>query len=57
VRHFLNGLSRCRCGATAVEYGFILALIVIGSMVALTNMANGVVGTWTSIATKVASVI
>ena len=40
-------------GATAVEYGLILSLVVLGSFVALSGMADAVVGKWTFIANKV----
>lgn len=52
--HILRyGLSRCERGATAVEYGLILAMIVLAIMVALNNIANKTTGMWNNVATKV----
>ncbi len=42
-----------RRGATAVEYGLILSLIVIVLLVALANMANVTIDIWNNVATKV----
>jgi pilus assembly protein Flp/PilA len=43
-------------GATAIEYGLVVALIAIGAMAALMNLADDVVGTWTRIAAKVTGI-
>lgn len=40
-------------GATAVEYGLIVALIVIAMIAALKNMASTTTGMWNSVSTKV----
>ena len=40
-------------GATAVEYGLILAVIVIAMMVALIQLAATTTGMWTDVSTKV----
>lgn len=40
-------------GATALEYGLVLALITLASMGALYEMAGTVVGTWADVAAKV----
>jgi pilus assembly protein Flp/PilA len=40
-------------GATAVEYGLILALIVLAMMAALTNLATRVNNMWYNVANKV----
>jgi pilus assembly protein Flp/PilA len=42
----------CR-GATAVEYGLILSLVVLASMAALLAFANTSVGIWNDVATQV----
>jgi pilus assembly protein Flp/PilA len=49
----LRRLIRSETGATAVEYGLILALVTLACMAALTNMADTVVGMWGDIANKV----
>ncbi|TCM22343.1 pilus assembly protein Flp/PilA [Novosphingobium sp. PhB165] len=43
--------------ATAVEYGLILALIVIAMIVALNGVANETVGMWNTISSKSATAI
>lgn len=40
-------------GATAVEYGLILALIVIAMIVALKGLAGVTIAMWTDVSTKV----
>jgi pilus assembly protein Flp/PilA len=40
-------------GATAVEYGLILALIAIAALVAITGVANETANTWSGVANKV----
>lgn len=42
-----------RKGATAVEYGFIVALIVIAMVAALTQLANSTTTMWNNVSTKV----
>ncbi len=39
-------------GATAVEYGLVLALIAIAMIVALQNVATTTVGMWNNVNTK-----
>lgn len=46
-------LFRCRRGATAVEYGLILALIVLAMMSALIALADTTTGMWTNVSTAV----
>lgn len=46
-------LMRCERGATAVEYGLILAMIVLGMMAALTQLGNKTAGMWNNVATQV----
>ena len=48
-----SGLLQCQRGATAVEYGLILALVVLAMMAALSNVANKTVGMWNNVATEV----
>ncbi len=40
-------------GATAVEYGLILCLVVIAAMVAIMNLADTTIGMWDNIAQDV----
>ncbi|MGU3390461.1 Flp family type IVb pilin [Sphingomonas sp. M1A8_2b] len=40
-------------GATAIEYGLILGLVVIAMIVGLTAMANSTIGMWNTVDTKV----
>jgi len=49
----MRALARDRKGATAIEYGLIVALVVIAMIVALTNFANISVGMWNNISNKV----
>ena len=56
MRVFLKRLGGCRRGATAVEYGFILALICIAVMVTVTVVAGKTVSMWTNVASRFATV-
>jgi pilus assembly protein Flp/PilA len=46
-------LVRDRKGATAVEYGFILALIVIAIIASIQGLASATTGMWTNVSDKV----
>ncbi|WP_088185417.1 Flp family type IVb pilin [Sphingobium sp. Z007] len=46
-------LIRCERGATAVEYGLIIAMIVLAMIAALNNVANKTTGMWNNVATEV----
>jgi pilus assembly protein Flp/PilA len=50
-----NRLARCQRGATAVEYGLIIAMIVLAMIAALNNVANKTIGMWNNVATEVTS--
>ena len=52
-RTSLDRLLRDRRGATAVEYGFILALIVLAMLGALSEVGNVTTSMWNNINTKV----
>lgn len=43
-------------GATAVEYGLILALIALTAIVAITGVANETVNMWNGVASEVTEV-
>lgn len=49
-------LMRDGRGATAVEYGFIVALIVIAIIASIQGLATQTTGTWNNVATKVKNV-
>ena len=49
----LRQLAGCRRGATAVEYGLILALIVLAMFGALQLTAGATVDMWNNVSTKV----
>jgi len=49
---FLQKLGKDESGATAVEYGLIAALIVIGMLGGLSLLASGNSGMWADIETK-----
>lgn len=40
-------------GATAVEYGLILALVVLAAMGAIVKLAGGTISMWNNVATEV----
>ncbi|MAX14678.1 MAG: Flp family type IVb pilin [Sphingobium sp.] len=47
------GLIKCERGATAVEYGLILAMIVLAMIVALSNVASRTIHMWDDVENKV----
>lgn len=47
------GLTRCERGATAVEYGLIIAMIVLAMITALNNVANKTTGMWNNVSNEV----
>lgn len=49
----LRAIVRDSRGATAVEYGLILALVVLAMIGAITGVADVTVGMWGNISTKV----
>ena len=48
-----RALSRDKRGATAVEYGLIVALIFIAIIVAVSNAAGSAINMWNNVASKV----
>ena len=50
---FLARLGRDATGATAIEYGLILALIVLAVMGAIAGLGGGVTGAWDAMANTV----
>ncbi|MDE1466527.1 Flp family type IVb pilin [Aurantiacibacter sp. D1-12] len=53
TKTLFNNLLRDEQGATAIEYGLILALIAIAMITALQGMATATVDMWNSVETKV----
>lgn len=53
---FLRRIVANRKGATAVEYGLILALIVIAMIASFLSVANATIGMWGNVQSKVAAV-
>lgn len=53
IRRNLRTLRADKCGATAIEYGLICALIVIAMLGGLTQLSGATVGMWTNISTAV----
>jgi pilus assembly protein Flp/PilA len=47
------GLLRCQRGATAVEYGLIIAMVVLAMIAALNNVANKTTRMWNNVAEEV----
>jgi len=52
IRRLGKLLGDCR-GATAVEYGLIISLVVIGCLGALSILAGATTDIWTDVSTKV----
>ncbi len=50
-----RAFARDNRGATAVEYGLIVALIFIAILVAVNNAASSTIRMWNNVATKVVS--
>lgn len=55
MRHLIKALMICRRGATAVEYGLIVSLVVITMIAALKGMANATTGMWDNVSAQVTS--
>ncbi len=49
---FLKRLVDDQSGATAIEYGVILALIVVAMIAALQALANTTIGMWGNVESK-----
>lgn len=56
IRALLAALARDRKAATAVEYGLILALIVLGLMMGLVSLGGQTQSTWGNLYDKVKAV-
>lgn len=51
--HFLTLLARSKRGATAIEYGLIVALIGITIIVSMSSMASKTIGMWDFVEEKI----
>lgn len=49
--HFFKRILRDNRGATAIEYGLILALICIAMLVSLQSLATAITTTWAKVDT------
>jgi pilus assembly protein Flp/PilA len=49
----IRGIAKCQKGATAVEYGLIVSLIVIAMVGAMGSMASTTTGMWNTVSNKV----
>lgn len=54
TRHKIRTLAQDQRGATAVEYGLIVTLVVIACIAALKNFANANTAMWNNVAEEVA---
>lgn len=53
--NLVKNLCRSEKGATAVEYGLIVALIAIAAMAAINGVANSTINMWDGVADKVST--
>lgn len=53
----MTNIAPCKAGATAIEYGLILSLLVILVMVAIENLGGETAAMWNGIATKSSNAI
>ena len=49
IRRMLRTLVTDERGATAIEYGLIAAMIVVGMIVGLSSLGGGALGMWTKV--------
>jgi len=52
----LKKLYLSNTGATAVEYGLILALVALAAMVAISGVADGTIDMWDDVSNQVTEV-
>ena len=51
----IRRIEKCEQGATAVEYGLIVSLIVLAMLSSLSSVATNTTQMWNSVSTKVTS--
>jgi pilus assembly protein Flp/PilA len=57
MKNFIKRLISDQSGATAIEYGLILALIVLAMLSGLQAFADGTITMWETVSTKTADAI
>lgn len=57
MKSVIKQLIKDRSGATAIEYGLILAMIVLAMMSALNAFADGSIAMWNNVASQTSSAI
>jgi pilus assembly protein Flp/PilA len=57
MKNFIKRLTSDQTGATAIEYGLILALIVLAMLSALQAFADGSITMWESISDRTSAAI
>lgn len=57
MKNFIKRLISNETGATAIEYGLILALIVLALLSALQAFADGSITMWETVSSKTADAI
>ena len=50
---FFRGIASCQMGATAVEYGLIVSLLVIAIMASLGNVADSTTNMWNGVSNDI----
>lgn len=50
---FFRGIASCQMGATAVEYGLIVSLLVIAIMASLGNVADSTTNMWNDVSNDI----
>ena len=53
---FLRDIAKDTTGATAIEYGLIVSLIVIAMVAALNSFADSTIGMWSNVSNEMNSV-
>ena len=51
----IRRIQKCNQGATAVEYGLIVALIIIAVMASLGSVANGIQDVWNKVSNELST--
>jgi pilus assembly protein Flp/PilA len=51
----IRRIHRCDQGATAVEYGLIVTLIIIAMMASLGNVTNGIQDIWNKVSNELST--
>ena len=55
MRSFIRKLRTSEQGATAIEYGLIISLVVLAMVGALSQLASSTVGMWDNVANEVSN--